>query len=65
MICWTTGGREYREGTFLQGELIFTGVGVMIGSYMIELLHPQGKNIIGIYYKLTIGITELSSKSKC
>lgn len=37
-----------------------TGAGGMVGSHMVELLHAQGDNVIGTYYKPTVDIGELS-----
>jgi len=45
-------------------NVLVTGAGGMVGSHMVELLHEQGKNVIGTYYKPTTDITELSPEIK-
>ena len=45
-------------------NILVTGAGGMVGSHMVELLHSQGKNVIGTYYKPTTDITELSPEIK-
>ncbi|WP_312433467.1 GDP-mannose 4,6-dehydratase [Lacrimispora sp.] len=40
-------------------KVIVTGAGGMVGSHMVELLHEQGMEVIGTYYKPTTDITEL------
>ncbi len=45
-------------------NILVTGAGGMVGSHMVELLHSQGKNVIGTYYKPTTDITELPSEIK-
>jgi len=41
---------------------LVTGAGGMVGSHMAELLHNQGKSVVGTYYKPTVNIKELSSE---
>lgn len=36
-----------------------TGAGGMVGSHMVELLHQEGKDVIGTYYKPTTDLREL------
>lgn len=43
---------------------LVTGAGGMVGSHMVELLHSNGKNVIGTYYKPTTDITELPPEIK-
>lgn len=43
---------------------LVTGAGGMVGSHMVELLHSQGKNVIGTYYKPTTDISELPPEIK-
>lgn len=38
-----------------------TGAGGMVGSHMVELLHEQGHEVLGTYYKPTTDIAELDS----
>lgn len=45
-------------------NILVTGAGGMVGSHMVELLHSQGKNVIGTYYKPTTDITELPLEIK-
>lgn len=45
-------------------NILVTGAGGMVGSHMVELLHSQGKNVIGTYYKPTTNIKELSPEIK-
>ncbi len=45
-------------------SILVTGAGGMVGSHMVELLHSQGKEVIGTYYKPTTDITELPSEIK-
>ncbi|MBQ6852339.1 MAG: GDP-mannose 4,6-dehydratase [Oscillospiraceae bacterium] len=42
-------------------KVMVTGAGGMVGSHMVELLHSQGQDIVGTYYKPTTDITELDS----
>lgn len=41
-------------------KVLVTGAGGMVGSHMVELLHEQGKQVLGTYYKPTTDIQELS-----
>ena len=45
-------------------SILVTGAGGMVGSHMAELLHSQGTDVIGTYYKPTTDITELPSEIK-
>lgn len=45
-------------------KVLVTGAGGMVGSHMVELLHSQGHNVLGTYYKPTTDITELDSSIK-
>lgn len=40
-------------------KVMVTGAGGMVGSHMVELLHSQGEDVLGTYYKPTTDITEL------
>lgn len=40
-------------------KVLVTGAGGMVGSHMVELLHEQGHNVLGTYYKPTTDINEL------
>ena len=40
-------------------KVMVTGAGGMVGSHMVELLHEQGHDVLGTYYKPTTDITEL------
>lgn len=42
-------------------KVLVTGAGGMVGSHMVELLHSQGHDVLGTYYKPTTDITELDS----
>lgn len=42
-------------------KVLVTGAGGMVGSHMVELLHDQGHDVLGTYYKPTTDITELDS----
>ena len=41
--------------------VLVTGAGGMVGSHMVELLHQEGKDVIGTYYKPTTDLRELPS----
>lgn len=45
-------------------KILVTGAGGMVGSHMMELLHAQGENVIGLYYKPTTNIKELPKEIK-
>ena len=38
-----------------------TGAGGMVGSHMVEILHAQGHEVLGTYYKPTTDITEIDA----
>lgn len=40
-------------------KVMVTGAGGMVGSHMVELLHEQGHDVLGTYYKPTTDIAEL------
>ncbi len=42
-------------------KVLVTGAGGLVGSHMVELLHSQGHDVLGTYYKPTTDITELDS----
>lgn len=42
-------------------KVIVTGAGGMVGSHMVEILHNQGEDVLGTYYKPTTDITEIDS----
>lgn len=45
-------------------RVMVTGAGGMVGSHMVELLHSQGHDVLGTYYKPTTDITELDPAIK-
>lgn len=45
-------------------RVLVTGAGGMVGSHMVELLHAQGHDVLGTYYKPTTDITELDPAIK-
>ncbi len=45
-------------------NILVTGAGGMVGSHMVELLHSQGENVIGTYYRPTTDISELPPEIK-
>lgn len=45
-------------------KVMVTGAGGMVGSHMVELLHAQGYDVLGTYYKPTTDITELDPTIK-
>lgn len=45
-------------------KILVTGAGGMVGSHMVELLHKQGEEVIGTYYKPTTDLTEICSEIK-
>ena len=40
-------------------KVLVTGAGGMVGSHMVELLHDQGHDVLGTYYKPTTDIMEI------
>lgn len=44
--------------------VLVTGAGGMVGSHMVELLHEQGVEVIGTYYKPTVNIKEINPEIK-
>lgn len=42
-------------------KTLVTGAGGMVGSHMVEILHAQGDEVLGSYYKPTTDIKEISS----
>lgn len=45
-------------------SVLVTGAGGMVGSHMVEILHDEGIEVIGTYYKPTTDISELPSDIK-
>jgi len=45
-------------------KILVTGAGGMVGSHMVELMHEQGKEVVGTYYKPTTDISEISPEIK-
>ena len=45
-------------------KVLVTGAGGMVGSHMVELLHSQGHDVLGTYYRPTTDITELDENIK-
>lgn len=45
-------------------SVLVTGAGGMVGSHMVEILHDEGIDVIGTYYKPTTDISELPSDIK-
>lgn len=43
-------------------RVLVTGAGGMVGSHMVELLHSQGQEVVGTYYKPTTDIEEIPSE---
>lgn len=43
-------------------KVLVTGTGGMVGSHMVEMLHAEGHQVIGTYYKPTTDIREISCK---
>ena len=43
---------------------LVTGAGGMVGSHMVELLHDNGEDVVGTYYKPTTNIAELPPEIK-
>lgn len=41
-------------------KVLVTGAGGMVGSHMVEILHDEGIDVLGTYYKPTTDITELN-----
>lgn len=42
-------------------KVLVTGAGGMVGSHMVEILHNEGVEVVGTYYKPTTNIAELDS----
>ncbi len=40
-------------------RVLVTGAGGMVGSHMVEILHKEGVEVVGTYYKPTTNIAEL------
>lgn len=40
-------------------KILVTGAGGMVGSHMVEMLHAQGQEVLGTYYKPTTDIKEI------
>lgn len=40
-------------------NILVTGAGGMVGSHLVEILHEQGENVLGTYYKPTTNIAEI------
>ena len=45
-------------------KVLVTGAGGMVGSHLVEMLHEQGDNVIGTYYKPTTDIREIPQEIK-
>lgn len=45
-------------------KVLVTGAGGMVGSHMVEIMHEEGIDVIGTYYKPTTDITELNPAIK-
>lgn len=45
-------------------KVLVTGAGGMVGSHMVEILHKQGCDVLGTYYKPTTDISEIDSAIK-
>lgn len=45
-------------------KILVTGAGGMVGSHMVEILHDQGHDVLGSYYKPTTDITEINPEIK-
>lgn len=45
-------------------KVLVTGAGGMVGSHMVEMMHEEGTDVVGTYYKPTTDITELDSGIK-
>ena len=40
-------------------SILVTGAGGMVGSHMVEILHSQGKKVLGTFYKPTVDLSEI------
>jgi len=45
-------------------KILVTGAGGMVGSHMVEILHAEGQDVLGSYYKPTTDITEIDPAIK-
>ena len=49
--------KKYLINWGIEMKVLVTGAGGMVGSHMVELLHSQGHDVLGTYYKPTTDIT--------
>lgn len=45
-------------------KVLVTGAGGMVGSHMVEIMHEEGIDVLGTYYKPTTDISELNPAIK-
>jgi nucleoside-diphosphate-sugar epimerase len=45
-------------------KVLVTGAGGMVGSHMVEIMHEEGIDVLGTYYKPTTDISELNPEIK-